>query len=131
MALSNLFPHVLAETARPLANTAFLLVSDGRSYICAQTPALCKGGRCQPEFMENRLGARSGSWQRAITQRDKLVTAMFSRSRAIILPTDFFFFSSRAECTLNQLDFFHKVKDAISKSHSAGSKSLFLFSLEL
>lgn len=43
----------------------------------------------------------------------------------------FFFPLSQAECTLNQLDFFHKVKDAITRSHSAGSKSLFLFSLEL
>lgn len=65
------------------------------------------------------------------TQRDKSGTALFLRGRAILLPADFFSPLSQAECTLNQLDFFHKVKDAVSRSHSAGSKSLFLFSLEL
>lgn len=37
-----------------------------------------------------KWSARGRGWQRAIPQRNKVVTAMFIRGRAIILPADFF-----------------------------------------
>ena len=80
---------------------------------CGKTPALFKGGQCQHEFLQD--------WWNCLSTR--------RRGKAVILPTDSS--SSEAECTLNQLAFFNKLKDGISRSHGAGAEHLFLFSWEL
>lgn len=102
-------------------------------YLCSDSSPL--SGRPVPtgaaEGHGNWVPACRRGWQRAIHPEGQIGHSPVLKRQSYSPARRFFSPLSQAECTLNQLDFFHKVKDAVSRSHSAGSKSLFLFSLEL
>lgn len=106
--LSRPSPHLCAEIARPPAKAVFLLFQTDYTKLWKDSSPF--QGWSVPTRVPTGL----------------VKLSKYPEKRQSCYPAHRFP-SSEAECTLNQLAFFHKLKGGISRSHGAGPNAYFYF----